>query len=51
LRKSPSEHPKCEKRLFRKFLRKSPSEHPKCEKRLFRKFLRKSPRNFCENRP
>ncbi|KRY63291.1 hypothetical protein T11_6894, partial [Trichinella zimbabwensis] len=28
LRKSPSEHPKCEKRLFRKFLRKSPSEHP-----------------------
>ncbi|KRY62183.1 hypothetical protein T11_13251, partial [Trichinella zimbabwensis] len=44
-------HPKCEKRLFRKFSRKSPSEHPKCEIRLFRKFLRKSPRNFCENRP
>ncbi|KRY96891.1 hypothetical protein T11_6701, partial [Trichinella zimbabwensis] len=27
-RKSPSEHPKCEKRLFRKFSRKSPSVHP-----------------------
>ncbi|KRY73596.1 hypothetical protein T11_6184, partial [Trichinella zimbabwensis] len=32
------EHPKCEKRLFRKFSRKSPSDHPKCEERLFRKF-------------
>ncbi|KRY95597.1 hypothetical protein T11_13350, partial [Trichinella zimbabwensis] len=45
LRKSPSEHPKCEKRLFRKFLRKSPSEQPNRAQFTLKsaKFLRKSP--------
>ncbi|KRY62313.1 hypothetical protein T11_6921, partial [Trichinella zimbabwensis] len=51
LRKSPSRHPKCEKRLFRKFSRESPSEHP-----ISAQFTPKSAKNdfsgnFCENRP